>query len=68
MSFNNVRPWMVVALILSVYLGLIFFSNNSDPKTFVALGSCFSQCTGEDGENCAVPDDANLDEQFKIEG
>ncbi|MCL4877350.1 MAG: hypothetical protein KJ064_11870 [Anaerolineae bacterium] len=68
MSFNSVRPWMVVALVLLVYLGLIFFTNDHDPKTFVSIGSCFSQCTGEDGENCDVPDDATLEEQFEIEG
>ncbi len=68
MSLRNVRPWMVVALVLVGYLGFIFFSNHHDPKTFVAIGSCFSQCTGEDGETCDIPDDATLDEQLKIEG
>lgn len=62
------RPYLLVTLALVIYLSAIFFSDESDSKTFVTIGSCFSQCTGENGENCAVPDDATLDEQFEIEG
>lgn len=64
----KIRPYMIVALVLVVYLSAIFITNNSDPKTFVTIGSCFSKCTGENGESCDVPEDATLDEQFEIEG
>lgn len=62
------RPWMVVLVILVSYLAAILATNDGDPKTFVTLGTCFSQCIGNNGEDCDVPKDATLDEQLAIEG
>lgn len=47
------RPWFLVLILSLVYLGVIFAVNDADPKAFVTLGECFSQCTGADGEQCA---------------
>jgi hypothetical protein len=63
-----IRPWMIVLVFLIGYIGVIYQTNDRDAKAFVTLGSCFLQCTGHDGEDCNVPDEASLDEQFAIEG
>lgn len=63
-----IRPFTLVLLFLIVYLGLIFFSNERDPKTFVTLGTCFSVCEGADGEHCPLPNDASDKERLEVEG
>jgi hypothetical protein len=48
----SLRPWMIVLVLNLVYLGVIFAASHADPKAFVTLGECFSQCTGQDGTHC----------------
>jgi hypothetical protein len=45
-------PWTVVLVLSLIYLAVIFAVNHGDPKVFVTLGECFSQCTGQDGTHC----------------
>ncbi|MBN1679170.1 MAG: DUF2029 domain-containing protein [Anaerolineae bacterium] len=56
------RPWTLVLILGMIYLGVILIVNSGDPKTFVTLGDCFSQCAGLDGEAC--DDDEGYDGQF----
>jgi hypothetical protein len=49
---HYIRPWAIVLILSLIYLGVIFAANDADPKVFVTLGKCFSQCTGNDGSNC----------------
>ena len=58
------RPWFVVLIVNLIYLGVIFALNDADPKVFVELGTCFSQCAGEDGENCPADTTEGYDGQF----
>lgn len=54
---------MIVLALSVLYLGAIFATNDADPKAFVTLGECFSQCTGADGTDC--PEDSEgYDGQF----
>ncbi len=59
---------MVVLGVLVVYLAIIFALNDNDPKTFVTLGNCFSVCQGNTEDDCTLPDEATLDEQFAVQG
>jgi hypothetical protein len=45
---------MVVLVLNLAYLGVILTANSADPKVFVTLGECFSQCTGQDGTHCTA--------------
>ena len=51
-NIRSLRPWMIVLIFSLIYLGTIFAAHDADPKVFVTLGRCFSQCTGQDGSNC----------------
>ncbi len=46
------RPWVLVLIVVVIYLGAIFVTQDADPKAFVTLGECFSVCGGADGEDC----------------
>jgi len=54
---------MIVLILNLVYLGVIFATHDADPKIFVTLGECFSQCTGQDGTHCDA-DTEGYDGQF----
>lgn len=61
------KPWLVVLLVVLIYVSVIGLVNG-DAQAFVTLGSCFTVCNSNDGENCPVPDDASAAEQLEIEG
>jgi hypothetical protein len=44
---RTLRPWLLVLILSLVYLAVIYGVNDADPKAFVTLGDCFSQCTGQ---------------------
>ncbi|MBN1963705.1 MAG: hypothetical protein JW910_03595, partial [Anaerolineae bacterium] len=46
------RPWTLVLIANLLYLAIIFATNSGDPKVFVTLGECFSQCRAQDGSAC----------------
>ena len=62
-NYTRLRPWMIVLVLSLIYLGVIFAVNDADPKVFVTLGDCFSQCAGLDGSTCDESDEG-YDGQF----
>ncbi len=60
---RSLRPWKIVLIANVLYLGVILALNGGDPKTFVTLGECFSQCAGHDGTDCPA-DSEGYDGQF----
>ncbi len=47
----SLRPWLVVAAALILYLGAVLFTNAADPMVFVTLGTRFTEglATGTEG-------------------
>lgn len=58
-NYTRFRPWSLVLILNVLYLGVIFFANDADPKVFVTLGECYTVCTGN--VECEVPDDADAE-------
>ena len=55
-NYKRLRPWLLVLILNVIYLGAIFAANDTDPKSFVTLGECYSVCAGN--LECDVPEDA----------
>ncbi|NJL95825.1 MAG: hypothetical protein HC915_19885, partial [Anaerolineae bacterium] len=60
------RPWMLVALTLLVYLAAIYAGRDVGAEAFVTPGSCYEQCTGR--RSCEVPPGTPRAQYIEIEG
>lgn len=49
---THTRPWQVVLVFTLLYLSATLLINDGDLKTFVRLGSCFSDCDGVNETPC----------------
>jgi hypothetical protein len=62
-NYTRVRPWMIVLIFMLIYLGVVLYANDADPKVFVTLGDCYRQCTGQTGATCDASEEG-YDGQF----
>jgi hypothetical protein len=62
---RKIRPWQLVLVIMIAYLSIVLIAEGGDTKTFVQIGSCYSQCAEVDlDEGCPKDTEEGYDGQF----